>query len=136
MRDRPLILGGLGLFLALVTLPFWYNLALGKTAKGPDIKLPAPGRQCVAPVAYMRASHMDLLSTWRNDVVRRGVRTFAAPDGKTYDMSLTRTCLNECHTSKAEFCDRCHTYVGVRGPYCWDCHVDPKQAVMRAEARR
>lgn len=132
MRDRPLILGGLGLFLALVTFPFWYNVASGKTSKGPDIKLPATARQCVAPVAYMKTSHMKLLTAWRDDVVRRGIRTFPAPDGKTYDISLTRTCLTECHTSKQEFCDRCHTYAGVQGPYCWDCHVDPKQATLRS----
>jgi hypothetical protein len=41
-------------------------------------------------------------------------------------MSLTRTCL-DCHSNKAEFCDRCHTYMAV-DPYCWDCHVEPKEA--------
>lgn len=135
MRDRPLILGGLGLFLALVTFPFWYNVARGKTARPPDIKLPAEARQCVAPAAYMKASHMELLSQWRDDVVRRQIRTYVAHDGKTYEISLTRTCLAQCHTGKEEFCDRCHTYAGVKGPYCWDCHVDAKQGVMRAEVR-
>lgn len=132
MRDKPLIFGGLGLFLALVTMPFWYNLALGKCSKGPDIKLPVQARQCVAPVAFMRTDHMKLLGTWRDDVVRRGIRAYPAADGKTYEISLTRTCLGECHTSKQEFCDRCHTYAGVQGPYCWDCHADPKQSVLRS----
>jgi hypothetical protein len=29
-----------------------------------------------------------------------------------------------CHTSKKEFCDRCHDYTSVT-PYCWDCHLAP-----------
>jgi hypothetical protein len=66
---------------------------------------------------------MDLLMTWRDDVVRRNVRTWTAPNGKAYTASLSGTCLR-CHANKAEFCDRCHTYAGVT-PYCWDCHVDP-----------
>jgi len=30
-----------------------------------------------------------------------------------------------CHKDKAEFCDQCHSYMGVQ-PRCWDCHVYPK----------
>jgi hypothetical protein len=67
---------------------------------------------------------MDLLLDWREEVVRKGVREFVAFDGKTYTMGLTQTCMN-CHTSKEDFCDRCHNYVAV-SPYCWDCHIDPK----------
>jgi hypothetical protein len=58
--------------------------------------------------------------------VREHNRKFVAFDGKTYTISLTQTCM-KCHTSKAEFCDRCHEYAGVT-PYCWDCHIDPKLA--------
>jgi hypothetical protein len=75
------------------------------------------------PVEYMRTSHMDLLIDWRDRVVRENVRTWSAPDGRTHPIGLTGTCLR-CHASKAEFCDRCHTYAGV-APSCWDCHVDP-----------
>ena len=28
--------------------------------------------------------------------------------------------------NKAGFCDRCHDYSGVSGPYCWNCHSDPQ----------
>ena len=62
--------------------------------------------------------------TWRDEVVRVNQRTFEAPDGREWEKSLTRTCL-ACHAEKAEFCDKCHDYLGVQ-PYCWDCHVDPK----------
>jgi hypothetical protein len=35
-----------------------------------------------------------------------------ASDNKTYDISLTGTCL-KCHPNKVEFCDRCHNYNAV-----------------------
>jgi hypothetical protein len=128
MRDRGLITTGLLVFLGLVTFPFWYAKASGATAAAPKRVLPANAKRCVLPVEQMRAQHMKLLMEWRQKVVREDVRTYSAPDGTTYTMSLTGTCLKECHSNKAEFCDRCHTYAGVQGPYCMDCHVDPKLA--------
>ncbi len=126
MRDRGIILGGLLVFLGVLTFPVWYNLAAGTTSKAPDLKLPTQEKNCVAPVEYMRTSHMDLLMDWREQVVRHNIRTFKAFDGKMYTMGLSQTCL-KCHTSKADFCDRCHDYAGVK-PTCWDCHVDPNPA--------
>ncbi len=124
MRDRGLIFGGLAIFLAAVTSPVWYNLAAGTANKGPEPKLPALEKECVAPVGTMRRSHMNMLISWRDQVVRQDKRTFEAFNGKKYEMGLTGTCL-KCHDDKAAFCDRCHEYAGVK-PYCWDCHVDPK----------
>ncbi len=124
MRDRGIIIGGLTLFLVLITFPLWYNRAAGTTSKGPEPKLPIEEKTCVAPLEYMRTSHMDLLVTWRDEVVRQHNRKFVASDGKTHTISLTQTCM-KCHASKADFCDRCHDYAGVK-PYCWDCHIDPK----------
>lgn len=125
MRDKGLIYAGLVGFLVLVTFPIWYNVAGGTTSTGPEHKLPVEEKVCVAPVDYMRTSHMDLLINWRDDVVRRNIRNFVAFDGRTHTMSLTGTCLG-CHTSKADFCDRCHNYAGVNPP-CWDCHIDPSE---------
>jgi hypothetical protein len=124
MRDHRLIFAGLIGLLALLTFPIWWNLAASTTSKGPDPVLPAKEKYCVAPRAYMKNYHMELLMSWRDQVVRNNVRTYVAFDGKTYNMSLTGTCMG-CHTNKAEFCDRCHNYAGVN-PYCWDCHIDPK----------
>ncbi|MEW5984689.1 MAG: sulfate reduction electron transfer complex DsrMKJOP subunit DsrJ [Acidobacteriota bacterium] len=123
MRDRYVIVAALAAFLVLVTSPSWYALVSGAPSNAPDIKRPATETSCVMDVSYMRSSHMDLLMTWRDDVVRRYDRTFVSHDGKPYTKSLTATCLR-CHDNKAEFCDRCHDYAGVT-PYCWDCHVDP-----------
>ena len=130
MRDRGIIIGGLSLFLILITFPVWYNLANGTTSRRPELTRPVQEKNCVAPVAYMRASHMNLLMTWRDRVVRQQARSFTAFDGRTYDMSLTQTCM-KCHASKAEFCDRCHAYAGVQ-PRCWECHIDPKLAQRNA----
>ncbi len=132
MRDSGYIFTGLVVFLGLITFPVWYNVAAGKTSKAPDLKLPAAAKQCVMPVEYMKTSHMELLMNWRDQVVRQRQRSFTSPDGKVYNMSLSKTCLGQCHDNKAEFCDRCHNYVGVKGPYCWDCHVDPTRTVLRS----
>ena len=126
MRDQGLIIGGLAVFLGLITFPITYNVMSGKTSEPPKLQLPAAEKQCVAPIEYMKASHMKLLFQWRDERVRQGVRTYTAYNGKTYTISFTGTCLSQCHTDKAEFCDRCHNYVGIRTPNCTDCHVDPK----------
>jgi len=131
MRDRPQIFAGLLIFVGLFTFPVWHGQAAKTLPRAPDVKLPAHEKQCVAPLGYMRGSHMQLLIDWREEVVRNDQRQFTAFNGKVYDKSLTRTCLAQCHTNKAEFCDRCHTYAGVSGPYCWDCHNDSRLASRR-----
>jgi hypothetical protein len=127
MRDRGIIYTGLLLFLVFLTLPVWHNLFAGVTAKGPEPVLPKNEKQCVAPADYMKRSHMNLLLDWRETVVRTGAREYTAPDGRRFNMSLSNTCLHQCHTDKSEFCDRCHNYEAVALP-CWDCHVDSKTA--------
>lgn len=134
MRDRVWIYSGLAVFVAVLTCPFWYALARAHAAsEAPRLVLPANAKQCVAPVAFMRAEHMRLLIDWREDVVRRDDRSFVAYNGKVYDKSLTRTCLG-CHT-KQQFCDRCHAYTGVSGPYCWDCHNNPRSLAASSTAK-
>ncbi len=125
MSDRVWIIAGLLVFLALVTYPVWHDLEAHATSKGPALVMPVGEKQCVAPLSTMKTSHMQLLLTWRDSVVRDNQRNYTAFTGRTYTMSLTGTCLN-CH-NKEQFCDRCHTYLGVSTPFCWDCHVDPRQ---------
>ncbi len=134
MRDRALIFTGLFVFLALITMPIWWDAARGTTSKGPEPVLPAKEKSCVAPTEYMKTSHMQLLIDWREQVVRSDNRTYKAFNGKTYKMSLTGTCLG-CHTDKAQFCDRCHNYAAVN-VVCWDCHIDPKLARKGVEYAR
>ncbi|MEJ2283720.1 MAG: sulfate reduction electron transfer complex DsrMKJOP subunit DsrJ [Desulfobacterales bacterium] len=127
MKDKKFIIGGIIVFLILATFPFWYNR--GKAAPPPELELTAMAKAaqvCVRSTEYMKAEHMQLLDLWRDSVVRRGDRIYVSPGGKEYNMSLSNTCL-DCHSNKAEFCDRCHNYASVR-PYCWDCHIDnPKE---------
>ena len=128
MRDRPFIVGGVIVFAVFVTVPFWRSLATPTaTLALPVIKSPALERQCVAPVTYMRTSHMQLLHEWRDGVVRTGQRKYIAYNGKVYEKSLTQTCLSACHGSRQEFCDRCHAYSGVSALDCWNCHSDTPQ---------
>jgi [DsrC]-trisulfide reductase subunit J len=129
MRDRIWIVGGLAVFVALISAPFWCTThGAEDLIKLPNLTFPVNQKQCVAPANYMRAAHMQLLLRWRQDVVRHGDRRFVAFNDKVYQRSLTGTCLG-CH-NKEQFCDRCHAYSGVSGPYCWNCHnPSPTKAV-------
>ncbi|NNL75212.1 MAG: sulfate reduction electron transfer complex DsrMKJOP subunit DsrJ, partial [Desulfobacterales bacterium] len=95
----------------------------------PELKLTEKAKaakECIRDTEYMRAEHMQLLDEWRHAVVRNAERVYVNSSGKEFNMSLSNTCL-DCHSNKAEFCDRCHDYASVK-PYCWDCHIDnPKE---------
>ena len=128
------IIPGLIIFLGLITFPIWY--AMGKAAPPPEIKIDTPViqqmevKQCIMPKADMRTGHMQLLNDWRTQVVRNDLRVYVAEDGKQYTMSLQNECMR-CHSNKTQFCDQCHTYAGLQlgsVPYCWTCHIAPKEA--------
>lgn len=135
MYNAKYIIPGIIIFAVLFTIPFWYNLLAGTVYAAPELSLPAPAGEefCVESTEFMRAEHMQLLNEWRDQVVRNGNRRYAssvnygtedAPVYRVYEISLQNTCMN-CHTNKAEFCDKCHATVGVE-PYCWTCHIEPK----------
>jgi hypothetical protein len=143
--DRNKVIVGVVIFLGLITLPLWPNL--GKTVPAPAPKLDSPAiqklaakdKKCVMPTEWMRANHMQMLIDWRENVVRtkeqkvttsRG-REFKSPDGKLYLASLSKTCL-ECHSNKADFCDKCHNYVAVV-PNCFGCHLEPGKKLVEAK---
>jgi hypothetical protein len=128
MRDRIPILAGLLLFVALFMIPVWRGVLARTAPRAPELTLPAGRIHCVLPREQMRQMHMQLLIGWREAKVRDGQTMYTAYDGQQYRMSLTATCLRQCHTNKAEFCDRCHQYAAVSGPYCFDCHVDPSRS--------
>jgi hypothetical protein len=114
-------------FLLVASFPFWYGRIGGGSGTKPKLEPPPSGEKvCVEETDYMREHHVELLTQWRDSVVRNGIRTYRAKDGKDYAMSLTDTCLR-CHSNKQNFCDQCHNYVKV-SPKCWDCHVVPKGA--------
>jgi hypothetical protein len=127
MHDAGKIIGGLVIFGILMTSPLWYNALTAAPVAAPELQRPPNGSEvCVEPAEYMRDNHMDLLNEWRDRVVRDNERSYASTvNGRTFEMSLSRTCM-DCHSNKAEFCDRCHTFLAV-DPYCWDCHVEPKE---------
>jgi len=125
MYDAGKVIIGLAIFLVLITFPVWYTAAIGNASYVPDPQIVTTARTCVAPTVYMRASHMELLNQWRNEVVRRGSRRYTAFDGTVHEINLVNTCMR-CHSNKAEFCDRCHNYAAVGQPDCWNCHVPPE----------
>ncbi|MGB6064852.1 MAG: sulfate reduction electron transfer complex DsrMKJOP subunit DsrJ [Desulfomonilaceae bacterium] len=115
---------GLIIFVVLVTSAFWYNR--GKASVPPKLVVGTTEKACVEPTPYMRSSHMQLLSAWRDHAVRENQRVYVSSTGKKFDISLQNTC-TKCHTKKAEFCDRCHNYMGV-SPDCWNCHFTPAES--------
>ncbi len=125
MHDTGKVLLGLGVFAGLFAAPVWYTVGHGKGAP-PQLERPANAKECVEPVAFMRARHMELLDGWRDAVVRRAEHVYVASDGRHHVMSLTGTCLS-CHADPDKFCNRCHEYAGVEA-YCWDCHQKRKRA--------
>jgi len=127
MNDKKFIIAGLIIFIAIILFPFWYGLL--KAAPAPELKLTEKAKaakECIRDTEYMKAEHMQLLDEWRHSVVRNAERVYVNSSGKEFNMSLSNTCL-DCHSNKAEFCDKCHDYASVK-PYCWDCHIDnPKE---------
>ena len=121
MYDSGKIIPGLIIFVLFITIPIWYNR--GAAGSVPKPVLPKDAKTCVLPAAEIRATHMKLLNTWRDEVLRNGERRTFELEGKQYQKSLMLTCM-KCHTSKKQFCDSCHTYASVK-PYCWDCHLAP-----------
>ncbi|SDO90044.1 sulfate reduction electron transfer complex DsrMKJOP subunit DsrJ [Desulforhopalus singaporensis] len=131
MYNKVTIIPGLIIFVLLVTFPLWFN-AFSTASTVPKVELPPGGeKQCVAPAAEMRASHMQMLNEWRDDVLRNGNRTTVTVEGKVYRKGLQMACM-ECHTNKEKFCDSCHEYASVT-PYCWDCHLTPSLAASKKE---
>jgi hypothetical protein len=128
MHNGGKIILGLVVFLVLITFPIWYNVANDRAGYSPTLEKAVRGDNCVRDSAWMKAYHMDLLNTWRDEVVRVGSRFETGADGTTYEKSLSLTCLS-CHQDKSKFCDQCHNYLGVN-PYCWNCHVVPKEVQL------
>ncbi len=126
MNDKKWIIIGLVVFLAIFTLPFWYNM--GKASFAPEPKLTgkaATVKECVESQDYMKTKHMQLLNDWKQAVVREEKSIYVSRRGNKFNMSLTNTCL-DCHAEKSQFCDQCHNYISVK-PDCWNCHIDPKE---------
>jgi hypothetical protein len=130
MSDAKKVSIGILIFLVLLTFPFWYGK--GRAVPSLQLKIDTPEiarlaeKKCLEPTAYMRASHMGLIDSWREAVVREGQRYYVTSSGKNVTMSLSQSCLG-CHSNKEQFCDTCHNYAGVK-PNCWSCHNVPKEA--------
>ncbi len=158
MYDGGKIIPALVIGVCLFLSPFIYN-CLGTAGKAPKPELTAKAKeakQCVAPKEYMTPWHMQLLETWRNDVVRDGDRYYNTNENLWWDYTFDPRFIEvwrrfytsseeqgtgmagkihykslqmtcmDCHSNKSKFCDQCHDYMGVK-PYCWDCHVEPKE---------
>lgn len=124
MRDRPVILGGLALLLAMLTAPFWHG-ALARTGGALPAVPAAKGAHCVRPVAWMRRNHMKLLMQLRYEAVHEGIRNRqeSLPGCIGCHVSKMADGRYPSATSRKFFCNACHEYVGVRID-CFSCHSD------------
>lgn len=128
MYNKGFIISGLIIFVLFVTFPVWFNhLDAGPMPK-PELP-PGGEKQCVAPAAEMRDTHMQLLNEWRDDVLRNSDRVAVTVDGKQFRKGLQTACM-QCHSNKEKFCDSCHDYAAVQ-PTCWDCHLTPVEAAKK-----
>ncbi|MBA3006622.1 MAG: sulfate reduction electron transfer complex DsrMKJOP subunit DsrJ [Proteobacteria bacterium] len=132
MYNKGTIIPGLIIFVLIVTFPIWFNGLKAATVPKPELP-PGGEKKCVESVEYMRANHMQLLNEWRDNVLRDDNRTVVTVEGKDYRKGLQQACM-QCHSNKEKFCDSCHTYAAVK-PYCWDCHLTPKEAVSKEETQ-
>lgn len=100
------------------------------TAKSGRVPVPQhaveKGDKCVRDADYMRRNHMNLLKHQRDETMRKGIRT------TQYSL---KNCI-ECHASKKtnsvigsndNFCQGCHSYVGVKLD-CFECHSSKPKA--------
>lgn len=121
MYDARKIVPGLLVFLLIATFPAWYSLSSGAAASRADPVLATQEKECVESAEFMRAFHMQLLDSWRDEVVRGGKVEYVSTSGKRHEMSLTGGCMS-CHSNKEQFCDSCHGYAQVNVG-CWSCHT-------------
>jgi hypothetical protein len=131
MYNKNKIIVGLLIGMAIILLPFWFNI--GKSNKLPEPKLSEKAKlakRCILPKNEIRSTHQALLVEWRDLVVREGQRLYYSKyNDKNFEISLENTCMG-CHSNKKDFCDECHNYAGVTGgvsPNCWNCHNEPEE---------
>ena len=109
--------------------------AHGDVEKSKSSRVPLPshvaekGDKCVEDEDYMRRNHMNLLKHQRDETMHKGIRT------TKYSL---KNCI-ECHASKKtnsvigttdgkdNFCQGCHSYVGVKLD-CFECHSSKPKA--------
>jgi hypothetical protein len=124
IHNAGCVLPGLLLFAALVLGPFFLA---GGDAYRPPALAPSPagkGASCIEDRAVMASGHMILLAAWQDAAVRQNMREYLASDGRTWAVSLEKTCFS-CHTRKSDFCDACHA-AHLASPSCWGCHAAPE----------
>lgn len=103
----------------VLLFPFGYSVAAalfssGPTPEDPFLALPEnPEQGCIRDLEYMRFRHMDLLTEMRDTGVRGGAAR-----------EVTFTGCTVCHTSREDFCTRCHQAVNLT-PDCFECHYYP-----------
>ncbi len=120
MYDKPYVILGIIVLIAVVATPLWIN-SMGKGYEEIKKELVIPkGDKCIEETEWMVANHMELLNKFREMAIREGKRVYVSESyGIVYNASITE-CFR-CHEYEG-FCKKCHDYTGVT-VYCWTCHT-------------
>ncbi len=111
------IIASLIIFVALFTIPFFYNL--GKANAGPEINSEQlEYMQSIEPAIDMKASHPQLFDQWRDEFVRNGKTVYVNSQGQSFDMSIEKLAESD---PTGQFCVSCHDYTAVTIT-CTSCH--------------
>lgn len=119
ITDNKLRLIAIAIPILIILLPIGYSIAsyiFVQDNPNPQLFLERPDekyKECVKDTEYMRHHHWELLRGIREEIVRYGVRS---------EINLNKC--RECHTSRENFCDKCHNTVSLT-PDCFGCHYYP-----------
>ncbi|WP_295444901.1 sulfur reduction protein DsrJ [uncultured Thiodictyon sp.] len=90
---------------------------------------------CVAPTAFMRRNHMELIKHQRDATVHQGIRGTRDSLAGCIDCHVSRAAdgqpvaVNEKH----QFCSACHAFAAVKVD-CFDCHAAVPRGAPLSEA--
>jgi hypothetical protein len=158
MYNGGKIIAGLIIGIGLLLSPFILNV--GKASKAPELELTPRAKAakvCVAPTAYMRRWHMQLLDEWRQSAVRDDDWYYSTKEDDWWNLRFDMGLLDRWrylvagdegekqdqqpgkiyYKSLEVTCMDCHSNKTkfcdrchnymAVTPYCWDCHIEPKE---------
>ena len=79
MSEKVTIIGGVVIFLALMTFPIWYTKVAGEDTSPPDLELPQDGSRCIEDNEEMIQNHMAMIEQFPHRVQKGFQREFDFP---------------------------------------------------------
>jgi hypothetical protein len=103
MNDKKQDSRGLVVFIALFTLPFWFNM--GKAAPAPELELTEKAKKaakvCVRPKEYMKGRAHAAAGCVASQCGQQRGADIRQQEGKPFNMSLSNTCWTAIPTRRS-----------------------------------